>query len=205
MKLGDSTMPKVETVIEDDGDSAVDHEHTYFFDIPVDKTTMLEQDVIDDEGNPIAGLDHIVDNYIDMEIRLPLGEKELYDQAVGLCLDKDRRMIGVPNNNPYMNTVLYEIKFDNGTSQAYEANIIAENMWRTANNKGYHEDALHSIIDIQFCKNAVKDGLIYGKRGKRKLTKTIFHCNNIMIFMMTVLLLLLLFLFLECHKCYNYH
>ena len=60
MKIRDSTMPKIETVTEDDG--AVDYEHTYFPDIPVDKTTMPEQDVIDDEGKPIAGLDHIVDN-----------------------------------------------------------------------------------------------------------------------------------------------
>ena len=57
-------------------------------------------------------------------------------------------MIGTPHNNPYINTVLYEIKFDNGTLQAYGANIIAENMWRTANNEGYHEDSLHSIVDI---------------------------------------------------------
>ena len=69
-------MPKVETVTEDDG--AVDYEHTYFPDIPIDKTTMPEQDVIHDEGNPIAGLDHIVDNYINMEVRLPSGERALW-------------------------------------------------------------------------------------------------------------------------------
>ena len=51
-------------------------------------------------------------------------------------------------------------------------NIIAENMWRTANNEGYHEVALHSIVDIQFCKNAVKDEFIYSKRGKQELRKT---------------------------------
>ena len=76
MKVGDSTVPKVETVLDDDG--ADDCKHTYFPDIPVDKTTMSEQDVIDDKGNPIDGLDHIVDSYINMEVRLPLGKKELY-------------------------------------------------------------------------------------------------------------------------------
>ena len=109
---------------------------------------MPEQDVIGDDGKPIAGLDHIVDNYINMEVRLPSGEKELYGQVVGLCLDKDGRMIKVPHNNPYMNSVLYEVKFENGVSQAYGANIIAENMFSTANNEGYHKDALHSIVDI---------------------------------------------------------
>ena len=40
------------------------------------------------------------------------------------------------------------------------------------NNEGYHENALHSIIDIRFRKNAVKDGFIYNNRGKQKLRKT---------------------------------
>ena len=107
-----------------------------------------------------------------MEVRLPSGEKELYGQVVGLCLDENGRMIGNPDNNPYMNTVLYEIKFEDGSSQAYGANIIAKNMLRTVNNEGYHEDALHSIVDIRFRKSAVKDGFIYNKRGKRELRKT---------------------------------
>ena len=69
MKIGDSTVLKVETVSEDDG--ADDYKHIYFPDIPVDRITMPEQDVIDNEGNPIKGLDYIVDSYINMEVRLP--------------------------------------------------------------------------------------------------------------------------------------
>ena len=66
MKVGDSTVPKVETVSENN-DADV-YKHTYFPDIPIDKTTMLEQDVIDNDGKPIYGLDHIVDSYINMEV-----------------------------------------------------------------------------------------------------------------------------------------
>ena len=71
-----------------------------------------------------------------------------------------------------MNSVLYEIKFKDGSSQAYGANVIADIMWRMANNEGYQEDALHSIVDIRFRKNAVKDGFIYNNHGKRELKKT---------------------------------
>ena len=81
-------------------------------------------------------------------------------------------MIRNPDNNPYMDTVLYEIKFKDGSFQAYGANIIAENMWRTVNNEGYHEDTLHLIVDIRFCKNAVKDEFIYNNRCKQELRKT---------------------------------
>ena len=78
---------------------------------------MPKQDVVDNNGTSIEGLGHIVDSYINMEVRLPEGEKELYGKVVGLCLDKEGRMIGTPDSNPYMNTVLYEIKFNDGTSK----------------------------------------------------------------------------------------
>ena len=131
-------------------------------DIPVEPLReMLEQDVVDNNGKLIEGLDHIVDSYINMEVRLPEGEKELYGKVVGLCLDKEGRMIGTPDNNPYMNTVLYEIKFDDGTSKAYGANIIAKNMWRSVNNEGYQEDSLHSVVDIRFKTNAVNVSFMY--------------------------------------------
>ena len=41
---------------------------------------MPEQDVVDNNGKPIEGLDHIVDSYINMEVRLPEGEKELMEK-----------------------------------------------------------------------------------------------------------------------------
>ena len=162
-------MPKTETVVNDD-DNAYDH--TFFLDIPVDTTIVLEQDVIDNNEKPVHGLDHVVDSYINMEVRLPSGEKELYGQVVCLCLDKNGRMIRNPDNNPYMDTVLYEIKFEDGTSAAYGANIIAENMQRMCNNEGFYEDSLHSIVDIRFRKNAAKDGLIYSCKSKHVLRKT---------------------------------
>ena len=133
---------------------------------------MLEQDMVDNNGKPIDGLDHIVDSYINMEVRLPEGEKDFYRKVVGLYLDKEGRMICAPDSNLYMNTVLYEIKFEDGTSKAYGANIITENTWRSVNNKGYQEDSLHSIVDIRFKKNATKNAFMYDRNDKRILKKT---------------------------------
>ena len=147
MKLGNSRMPKVEieTVLDDDETVA----NTYFPDESADKTEMPEQDVVDDDGKPVNGLDHIVDSYINMEVKLSHEDKELYGTIVGLCLDKDGRMIGTPHPNPYMTSVLYQVKFDDETMAAYGGNTIAENMWRMCNNEGYQEDSLHSVLDIR--------------------------------------------------------
>ena len=74
LKVGNKTAPKVETITDDEDDVG-----TFVPDKPVEAMKeMPEQDVVDNNGKPINGLDHIVDSYINMEVRLPEGEKELY-------------------------------------------------------------------------------------------------------------------------------
>ena len=96
LKVGNSTVPKVATITDDEDDVGA-----FILDIPVEALKeMLEQDVVNNNGKPIDSLGHIIDSYINMEVQLPEGEKELYGKVVGLCLDKEGRMIGTPNNNP---------------------------------------------------------------------------------------------------------
>ena len=45
-----------------------------------------------------------------MEIYLPQGEKELLWKVMGACLDNNGKIIGTSNKNPFLNTVLYEVK-----------------------------------------------------------------------------------------------
>ena len=73
MKLGKSRLPKVETIADDKDDVVI-----YFPEISVEasqKIEMTEQDVVDNNGKAVHELDHIVDSYINMEVRLPEGEK----------------------------------------------------------------------------------------------------------------------------------
>ena len=107
MKVGISTAPKVEIVTDDDDDDDDDDDlWTFVPDIPVEALKeMPEQDVFDNNGKLIDGLDHIVDSYINIEVRLPEGDKELYEKVVDLCLDKEGRMIGTPNTNPIMKAI----------------------------------------------------------------------------------------------------
>ena len=120
--------------------------------MPVTETT--------DATGKFINMDHVMDNYINMEIRLPIGESELFGKVIGASLDKDEKVIGSPNENPYLNTVLYDVEFEDGTCQQYGANIIAENMWRNVDDEGHHSDTLDSILDLRLKPNAVKNGFI---------------------------------------------
>ena len=81
-----------------------------------------------DVNGKFINMDHVMDNYINMEIRLPIGESEVFGKVIGTSLDSDGKVIGPQNENPYLNTVLYDVEFEDGTCQQYGANIIAENM-----------------------------------------------------------------------------
>ena len=115
-----------------------------------------------DDNEKFINLDHLLDNYINMEVCLLRGEIELFRKVIGACLNKDGKKIGTPNANPFLNTVLYEVQFEDSISQAYSANLIAENMWGTTNDEGYHEDTLHLIVDVRF-NSTVEDSFIYNK------------------------------------------
>ena len=56
-------------------------------------------------------------------------ERELYDQVFGLSIDHNGNEIGTPHTNSILNTLVYEIKCEDGISTAYTEIIIAENIW----------------------------------------------------------------------------
>ena len=169
LKIGKGRIPKVEVKTVDN-----DEEVKPFVPIvpEAEPSQIPEQDAVDANGKTIPGLDHLHDTFVNMEVKLNRREKELYGKVIGLCLDRNGNTIGQAHENPVLNTLMYEVKFNDGTSGVYAANIIAENMWRSVNDEGYHEDSLHSIINHRFSKNAEKDGYVYDRHGRKRLRKT---------------------------------
>ena len=137
LKIGKGRIPKVKVKTVDN-----DEEVKPFVPIvpEAEPSQIPEQDAVDANGKTIPGLDHLHDTFVNMEVKLNRKEKELYGKVIGLCLDRNGNTIGQAHENPVLNTLMYEVKFDDGTSGVYAANIIAENMWRSVNDEGYHED-----------------------------------------------------------------
>jgi hypothetical protein len=57
--------------------------------------------------------------------------------------DEDGLLIGIAHKNPLLDTSLYEVEFTGGMTEAYAANIIAENIWACADDEGN----LYGLID----------------------------------------------------------
>jgi hypothetical protein len=85
------------------------------------------------------------------------------------------RTTRIYDSNPLLNTMVYEVEFDDGDVVAYSANSIAENMLQQIDSEGFAITMLDSIV--AFRKNAAvavsnTDGWVVTKRGNKKKRKT---------------------------------
>jgi hypothetical protein len=79
------------------------------------------------------------------------------------------------DNNPYINTMIYEVEFPDGQLREYAANIIAENMLTQVDSDGYSITMMEGIIDskkddaVAFQKNEMH---VVTRCGQKRLRKT---------------------------------
>ena len=92
-----------------------------------------------------------------------------------LSLGPDDQMTGKYDTNPYHNSVLYEVKFDNGQVCEYSANVITENMLAQVDSDGFTLRLMDGIVYHKVdCALAVSktDKWVYNRHGWRCLHKT---------------------------------
>jgi hypothetical protein len=75
-------------------------------------------------------------------------------------------LVGTFNNNPLLNTLLYDCEFDDGTTQAYSVNTTASNIFMELDADGYSSSLLYEIVDHKSSGKATK------MANKYLLTKT---------------------------------
>ena len=83
-------------------------------------------------------------------------------------------MIGEHNDNPLLNTLVYECVFDDGTTREYAVNTIASNIFMESDADGFPSSFLYHIIDHKSSGGAIKmaDKYITTKTGTRRLRQT---------------------------------
>ena len=89
-------------------------------------------------------------------------------------VDKKGKVIGNANDNPLLNTLMYDVEFPDGNIKKYAANIIAENILVNCDSEGHYSSLMSCIIDHKCDGSAVKmDGkYIKSKNGQNKLRPT---------------------------------
>ena len=115
------------------------------------------------------------DKYINSEVILPReGERFQSAKVMRRATKPDGTSLGVYNSNPILDTRIYEVMFNDGTTQEYAANRIALSMYDQVDESGYRTRLLDSIQRHRKDNTAVgsSDGYTKDNRGRksRKIT-----------------------------------
>ena len=87
------------------------------------------------------------DKIINAEVMIQNGDEMAMVKVARRSLDTDGRMTGTYHDNPFLNTITYDVEFPNGQVKEYGTNIIAENMLTQVDSDGYSLSLMDSIID----------------------------------------------------------
>ena len=116
------------------------------------------------------------DKYVGIRVLLPRGDS----MNEGVILNRKRTadgklLVGKENNNPILDTCVYEVQFPDGGILEYNTNIIAESLYSLCDDDGYQYSLLKGIIDHRKTDEAIskEDGYVLVNGIRRKRISTI--------------------------------
>ena len=149
---------------------------------PVDDLELLDefQYVVSNPEVPEADQqftqDIFDDRYLNMELALPHGDEATpqYAKVTKRLRDTNGIPIGTADDNPILDTRMYEVEFMDGTKQSLSANYIAKNVFAQVDQDGNCQVLLDEIIDYRTTGREVKqqDAFITTRTGTKRWRKT---------------------------------
>ena len=111
-----------------------------------------EREVFDDLikrrwGTPMTSQQPAYDQIINAEVQLQLGEEMVNGKVIQRTIGTDGQVTGTYDNNPILNSIIYDVEFPDGQVKEYAANIIAENMLTQVDSDGMSTTLMEVIVD----------------------------------------------------------
>ena len=102
-------------------------------------------------------------------------EGQVSGKVIKRVFGPDGKVAGKYDDDPYLNSIMYEVKLADGRIKEYGANIIAENMLTQVDSDGFSLALMEGIIDYKHDDSIAipkADKYITTGRGQRRLRKT---------------------------------
>ncbi len=137
------------------------------------KLFISDADLKDAAGKPFVH-QSLADTLINAKVLQPNKDSQAIAQVVQRAVNDEGRLIGIFNENPLLNTLLYECKFNDGTTKDYAANTIASNIFMESDADGFSSSLLYHIVDHKCSGEAITmaDKHITTKTGTKKMRQT---------------------------------
>ena len=114
------------------------------------------------------------DNYLNAEISLPKGGIMARGRVAGRKRDADGNPVGRANDNPILDTRIYEVQFDDGDVTELTANMIAQSMYAQCDADGNQYMLLDQLVDHRKDDAAISlaDQTVHRDNGRTYRRKT---------------------------------
>ena len=114
------------------------------------------------------------DAYLGARLLLPRDGERVPARVTKRMKGNDGRPIGTAHQQPLMDTRQYEVEFDDGSTEEYYANVIAENMFAQCDDEGRQCLLLSEITDFKKDERAIpkEDGMITMPNGRQHPKRT---------------------------------
>jgi hypothetical protein len=129
---------------------------------------------LEDGEEPVPEADDVdyaaFDKFLQSQVLLPKGDETKLGRVVKRQRDENGNLLGKSNDNPLLNTAVYEVEFEDGIIEAYAANTIAESIYANTDDNGLQELHLETIMDYEADETAVpkSHGWCYPDKGENK-------------------------------------
>ena len=132
------------------------------------------EDSVDSQGALMNQLP-AYDRLLSAEILVQVDEGPVSGKVTKQVLGPDGKVAGKYDDNPYLNSIVYEVELADGRIKEYGTNIITENMLTQVDSDGFSLSLMEGIINYK-CDDSVAspkmDKYITTSRGQRRLRKT---------------------------------
>ena len=116
------------------------------------------------------------DTYLNMELALPQGDslEPTRARVTKRLKDANGIPIGTTDDNPLLDTMMYEVEYLDGERTSLSANHIAENLFAQVDNEGNRQGLMKEIIDYRMNGQEVKhqDAFIMTRTGTKRRRET---------------------------------
>ena len=115
------------------------------------------------------------DRLLNAEIMVQAEEGQVSGKVIKRAFSLDGKVVGKYDDNPYLNSIMYEVELADGRIKEYGANIIAENMLTQVDSDGFSLTPMEGIINYK-CDYSIAtpktEKYITTGSGQRRLWKT---------------------------------
>jgi hypothetical protein len=161
--------PKEESIDEEDLEEGDEGEPVESIDI---------EDAVDGKGrliNQQPAWDRMLQAEIEINRDTPTGPVVSKGVVKRCAIDPTGKTTGIYDQNPLLNTMVYEVEFLDGDVVEYSANAIAENMLTQIDSDGFSAPMMDGLVD--FLKDEAvavpkRSGYVVTKQGNKKKRKT---------------------------------